>query len=107
MIDIFNRRFFVPFELELKNKISVIVGKDLAPSLGFVFHEGDESTEVERPQLLQVLSTGEKKALYILNVLFEVEVRRQSGQVTIFIVDDIADSFDYKNKYAIIPIPQG
>ena len=45
---------------------------------------------------------GESRALYILNILFEVEARKNSGQNTLFIVDDIADSFDYKNKYAII-----
>ena len=39
---------------------------------------------------------------YILNIIFEVEARKQSKQATLFIVDDIADSFDYKNKYAII-----
>jgi len=40
--------------------------------------------------------------LYILNIIFEVEARLQSEQETLFVVDDIADSFDYKNKYAII-----
>jgi hypothetical protein len=48
------------------------------------------------------LSTGEKKALYVLNIIFEVEARKQAKQETIFVVDDIADSFDYKNKYAIV-----
>jgi hypothetical protein len=40
--------------------------------------------------------------LYILNIIFEVKARIKANQETIFIVDDIADSFDYKNKYAII-----
>ena len=70
VIDIFNRRFFVPFELEVKNKVSVMLGGALAPSLGFTFREGAESAEIDRPGLLQVLSSGEKKALYILNVIF-------------------------------------
>jgi hypothetical protein len=48
------------------------------------------------------LSTGESKAFYILNIIFEVERKRKLGQETVFIIDDIADSFDYKNKYAII-----
>jgi hypothetical protein len=52
--------------------------------------------------LIQALSTGEKKALYILNVLFEVESRRKNDEATLFIIDDLADSFDYRNKYAII-----
>jgi hypothetical protein len=37
-----------------------------------------------------------------LNVIFEVEARKKAKQETIFVFDDIADSFDYKNKYAII-----
>lgn len=102
VIDIFNRRFFVPFKLQVKNKVSVMLGSELAPSLGFVFSEGSETADIERPDLLEVLSTGEKKALYILNVIFEVEVRRQARAQTVFVVDDIADSFDYKNKYAIV-----
>jgi hypothetical protein len=64
--------------------------------------EGGDSTPVVRDTLLQSLSQGEKKALYILNIIFEIEVRRQAKQETLFVVDDIADSFDYKNKYAII-----
>jgi energy-coupling factor transporter ATP-binding protein EcfA2 len=48
------------------------------------------------------LSNGEKRALYILNIIFEVEARKAANQNTLFIIDDIADSFDYKNKYAII-----
>ncbi len=51
---------------------------------------------------LDVLSQGEKRALYLLNIIFEVEVRKDSKKKTLFIIDDIADSFDYKNKYAII-----
>jgi ABC-type cobalamin/Fe3+-siderophores transport system ATPase subunit len=101
VIEIFNRRFFVPFKLEVKNKASVVLG-DSAPSLGFIFREEGASAEIERDDLLQVLSTGEKKALYILNVIFEVEIRKQAQTPTVFVVDDIADSFDYKNKYAII-----
>src|SRR5262249_42321741 len=34
--------------------------------------------------------------------IFEVEVRRHAKVDTVFVVDDIADSFDYKNKYAIV-----
>jgi energy-coupling factor transporter ATP-binding protein EcfA2 len=49
-----------------------------------------------------VLSQGERRALYILNILFEIQSRQKQGGLTILLVDDIADSFDYKNKYAII-----
>jgi hypothetical protein len=102
VIDLFNRRFFVPFSLNVTNRVSVILGEETVPALGFTFRDGSETAELSRADLLRVLSTGERKALYILNILFQVEVRRQAQQDTLFIIDDIADSFDYKNKYAII-----
>lgn len=102
VIDIFNDRFFVPFRLIATNRDRVVLGQEKLLKLGFEFEEGAERTSVERGELLEVLSNGEKKALYILNVLFEVEARKSSGRKTLFVIDDIADSFDYKNKYAII-----
>lgn len=102
VIDIFNSRFFVPFTLTAKNKISVILGGEPMLSLGFTFKDGADKVTVEKSALMQVLSTGEKKALYILNIIFEIEARKKLKQETVFVVDDIADSFDYKNKYAII-----
>ncbi|WP_246398439.1 AAA family ATPase [Mycobacterium vicinigordonae] len=102
VIDIFNDRFFVPFRLIGRNRERVMLGLEPILKLGFEFEDGEDRAEVDRKELLQVLSTGEKKALYILNVLFEVQARRNSERETIFVIDDIADSFDYKNKYAII-----
>jgi hypothetical protein len=102
VIDIFNERFFVPFKLVAKNRIAVILGGEPILSLGFTFVDGAESASVDKMTLMQALSTGEKKALYILNIIFEIETRTKAGQQTLLVVDDIADSFDYKNKYAII-----
>lgn len=102
VIRIFNDRFFVPFSLSAENKHKVALGQETILKLVFEFEEGGESTGVERDDLLSVLSNGEKKALYILNVLFEVETRKAAGRETLFVIDDLADSFDYKNKYAII-----
>ena len=51
---------------------------------------------------LNTLSQGEKRAMYLLNIIFEIEEVKQKGEDVVFIVDDIADSFDYKNKYAIV-----
>lgn len=102
VIDIFNSRFVVPFKLLAANKVDVILGQQEMLSLGFIFSDGADQAPVDRTALLQTLSTGEKKALYILNVLFEIEVRKKAAQDTLVVVDDIADSFDYKNKYAII-----
>ena len=101
VIDIFNKRFLVPFKLVVKNQDDVILKQEV-PSITFVFKDQDGEAPVEKGNLLQALSSGEKRALYILNIIFEVEARKGEKQATLFIIDDIADSFDYKNKYAII-----
>jgi len=101
-IDKFNDRFDVPFTLEAKNKIAVMMGKEKLLKLGYTFVDGEDKAIVPREELLERLSTGERKALYVLYIVFEVEQRKKSGQETIFVIDDVADSFDYKNKYAII-----
>ena len=52
------------------------------------------------------MSVGEKRALYLLQILFDLEKIKASTNTTgkkhLVIADDIADSFDYTNKYAII-----
>lgn len=104
IINIFNERFYVPFNVKIDNKSDVIVGKTV-PVLKFDFKDFYEDTSyksVDKTTLLDVLSQGEKRALYILNIIFEIEARKELNQKTILIIDDIADSFDYKNKYAII-----
>ncbi|MGC9417809.1 MAG: hypothetical protein ACP5EN_02445 [Rhodovulum sp.] len=102
VIGIFNRRFSVPFKVIMQNKEDVIL-KRATPNIGFEFQDQSlEPKSVERSQLVEVLSNGERRALYILNIIFEVQARMEQGLGTLFIIDDIADSFDYKNKYAII-----
>ena len=102
VIDIFNDRFFVPFRLEAKNRTEVLLGQESFIELGFTYLDGVDRADLERNELLVSLSTGERKALYILNVIFEVEARRKDNQETLIIIDDLADSFDYQNKYAIV-----
>jgi hypothetical protein len=101
-IRLFNDRFFVPFVLEAKNKAYAVCGHTDVLDLTYTFKDGAESVPVQRETLIKTLSQGEKKALYILNIIFEIELRRQRKQETLFVVDDIADSFDYRNKYAIV-----
>lgn len=106
VISIFNERFSVPFVVRMANQEDVILKSD-APSICFDFLEnpedrGSSTIPIEEADLKRVLSNGESRALYILNIIFEVEARKTASQHTLFVVDDIADSFDYKNKYAII-----
>lgn len=102
VIQIFNARFLVPFKLNVKNRTAVMLGHAAMIELGFTYHDGADNVPIEKTALLKVLSTGERKAYYVLNIIFEVEARRKANQETLIVVDDIADSFDYQNKYAII-----
>lgn len=101
----FNRRFIhLPFQLSVGNKSDVIL-KGTAPSVEFNFLDGGEErtySEAQKNDLLRVLSTGEARALYILNIMFEVHIKWKLRKKTLFVFDDIADSFDYKNKFAIV-----
>lgn len=101
VVKIFNDRFDVPFTLDVSNQEDVIL-KGTRPEITFGFKEEAHPKPVDRKLLLEVLSQGEKRALYILNILFEINARRKQGQETFVVADDIADSFDYKNKYAIV-----
>ena len=101
----FNRRFLhLPFKAIVENKTDVIL-KDSAPSIGFEFKDNESQRlfgEGEKKDFLRILSTGEARALYILNVMFGIHIRWKNRKATLLVFDDIADSFDYKNKFAIV-----
>lgn len=102
IISIFNERFHVPFKIRLANQEDVVL-KEKTANLEFDYKEtNDKPIQKDKDSLLSILSKGEQRAFYILQFLFDVESRRQLKQKTLLILDDIADSFDYKNKYAII-----
>ena len=110
-IDIFNARFNLPFKMDIDNLTSSIIGESL-PKVIFSFCDRKSHDECEDADWVKLnrdelenkdtLSQGEKRALYLLNIIFDIEKRKKENQKTLFIIDDIADSFDYKNKYAII-----
>lgn len=104
IIDEFNDRFSnMPFKLSIKNKEDVIL-KTAIPTINFTYNDWRLSWErtVNDPELNSVLSQWEKRALYLLNIIFDIQARKTLQQETLLIIDDIADSFDYKNKYSII-----
>lgn len=102
ILKLYKDRFFVPFNIRIDNKDDVIL-KQETPVLIFEYSNfNDSSIQTSRENLLKVLSRGEKRAFFILQFLFEIESRKKEQTETILILDDIADSFDYKNKYAII-----
>ncbi|WNC72022.1 hypothetical protein RGQ13_18165 [Thalassotalea psychrophila] len=100
-IELFNNRFIdMPFTLSLFNQVDAALGKDKA-KLKFTFKDGNDHIDCTRSEI-KSLSQGERRALYLLNFIFEVEDRKSKSAETLFIIDDVADSFDYKNKHAIV-----
>ena len=103
-IDLFNDRFLdMPFSLSVKNLADTRLGKDSAV-LEYTFKDGKDIHVCPQSEVTtkMALSQGEKRALYLLYFIFEVEARKLYNQETLFIIDDVADSFDYKNKVAIV-----
>ncbi len=105
---VFKERFHIDFSIDIENQTNAILGTD-EPNIVFTFNNnnnnGDEpKIKFNRGQLnsLDFLSVGERRAMYLLYVIFEFKARKARGKSTLIIIDDIADSFDYKNKYAII-----
>ncbi len=102
-LEIFEERFTVPYKMKISNIKSAIIGESV-PRVYFYFKKEQEIVTLERGELeaKDILSQGEKRALYLLNIIFDVEKLKSSNKDVLFIIDDIADSFDYKNKYAIV-----
>lgn len=98
IIKLFNNRFFVPFTAVLENQDDVIL-KGKTPVVRFKY---PNNNSYEKEQIMKVLSKGELRALFILQFLFEIECRIKQSVEQLIVLDDISDSFDYKNKYAII-----
>ena len=99
-IEIFNSRFYVPFTISLQNQSDIILKNDM-PKLIFTY-KGNIIPNNDEKLLLEVLSRGESRAYYILRFLFEIQSRIEENRNLLIVFDDVADSFDYKNKYAII-----
>ncbi|MEZ7555782.1 hypothetical protein O3624_09535, partial [Veillonella atypica] len=100
---IFEERFTLPYKMSIQNYKSTVIGSSI-PKIEFTFKKNGKSVSLDRSRLenIDVLSQGEKRALYLLNIIFDIEMLKNTGREIVFIIDDIADSFDYKNKYAIV-----
>lgn len=101
VIDIFKNRFTIPFKIKIKNQEDVILKNEPA-SLIFTYEDGASTKDLGGAEINKSLSTGEQRVFYLLNIIFQIETRKKIATDQLFIIDDIADSFDYKNKYAII-----
>lgn len=102
IVAIYNERFHVPFVVSIENAKDIILKKDTA-RLKFTYKDKDGSQkDSTKDSLLKILSRGEKRAFHIMQLIFEIEARKREGHDTLVVFDDIADSFDYQNKFAIV-----
>ena len=103
VLEIFKSRFSVPFTIEVPNCEDVYLLGSLPEFIfKYVDSESGEEAEIPRKNLEKVLSQGEKRALFLLNIINDLEAIKLSKTPCLIIADDVAESFDYKNKYAII-----
>jgi hypothetical protein len=94
-IKLFNDRFIgMPFELSVSNPSDARLGRKPA-RLIYVFKDGADTRQYQRSDI-KTLSQGERRALHILNFIFDVEARKKDKQETLFIIDDLADSLTTK-----------
>lgn len=102
IVETFNSRFYVPFEVVLVNQEDILLKQQTA-NLEFDYIDKNENpVRQKKENLLSILSKGEQRAYFILQFLFEIESRKSSTEKHLIVFDDVADSFDYKNKFAII-----
>lgn len=98
----FNYRFNVPYDLKLENRAEIILNKE-TPFVRYSHIDSAGRKEYKgKDHFLNFISTGEKRAYYLLVNLFEIEKRKRRKEKQVIVIDDIAESFDYRNKYAIV-----
>lgn len=101
VLSIFNNRFSVPFSISITNEAEAVLGLS-TPQRKLTFNDGAGEVTISNDTLKQILSQGEKRAKYLLDIIFDLESLKKSEGEKLLVFDDIADSFDYRNKYAII-----
>jgi len=104
----FSERFQVPYKLWVEKSKDAILWISDIPILQYKYEikwtdpKKYKSYNKRQLQDLDVLSWWEKRAMYLLDILFEMKMREKDWKEHLIIIDDITDSFDYANKYAII-----
>jgi len=90
--------FDLDLTINLANTKNIILDLE-PPQMSFSWG----GTNVDSSILLNdVLSGGERRAFDYARLAFDVLSAERKGQSKILIFDDIADSFDYANKHAIV-----
>lgn len=107
IVEDFKERFFVPYKLWVEKSHEAILWITDTPVIQYMYEIKWKTWEYKtynKKQLLDldILSWWEKRAMYLLDILFEMKMREKDWKKHLIIIDDITDSFDYANKYAII-----
>ncbi len=89
---------FEKFHIDIENKLNAYLGTEIPT---FVKYENKTNMLIEDPKDYR-FSTGEIRAYNFLNFIIETEAMRTKGTQFTIVLDDAAESFDYKNKYGII-----
>ncbi len=88
------------FEIKIEDKKSVLIGKK---KLEIVFRhkrDEDENSKKSHQEIESCLSSGQKSILRILDFMFKYEQMKQKYKEKKFLVilDDIVETFDYRNR---------
>lgn len=102
IIGLYKSRFHVPFNVSIENQEDIILKLEAAKLKFSYFDENGHEIDTDKEKLDLILSRGEKRAFIILQFIFDMESRKSTNQETLLVMDDISESFDYQNKYAII-----
>lgn len=97
IINNFENLFKIPIEIKVVSKKGEIIN-DEERKIEIKF----KKTKKNEQDILKLLSQGEKRAFYLLDVLFSIHNFQKKSPEGIIVFDDIIDSFDYNNKQAII-----
>ena len=72
--------------MNVVNLKGAIIGESV-PQVEFSFKKGDTVKTIDRSKLekLDTLSQGEKRALYLLNIIFDIEQIKNTGEETLLV----------------------
>ena len=76
----FKEIFFVPFSIGSSNQKNVILNMELI-SFKYIFSDARGKREVMKENLLNALSTRERRANHILNMFFQILVVKNQERV--------------------------
>lgn len=102
VIDTFNNRFRMPFQIIIANTPSAVLGIDDVAYMYKYKIDGDKYDVDENVLVNSILSEGESRVFALLNTIFKIKELEKLGKHKILVFDDVADAFDYSNKHAII-----